>query len=91
MNENNSPRLIAGHQMVDTFHGLTCQDCGRRFVDLACVTLADIGSEGWAAYGALNRQEYDSIRAEVDRVWAHTLAVASGAGIGGMAPMDETP
>lgn len=82
-------RIIAGHKFAEGLHGLTCLDCGRRFTDLTAVRETDIGADGWAAFGSLSRDGYDSIRAEVERVWALTKAVGSGAGVGGMAPGSE--
>lgn len=77
--------------MIETTAGTACATCGRRLVDLFAARREDIGAEGWAHYGALNAAEFDSIEAERDRIWQHTAAVASGAGIDGAAPgMEES-
>lgn len=82
------PRIIAGHSMADSIHGLACRDCGRRFVDLASVRKSDIGTKGWSHYGELNSPEFESIQAEIERMWGLLVGVASGRGIGGMAAGD---
>lgn len=77
--------IIAGHCFSETLHGLRCA-CGVRFVDIASVTRLAIGKPGWAHAGSLNEAEFNQIRAEVDRQWALLVGIASGRGIGGMAP-----
>lgn len=77
---------IAGHDFQHEIHGLTCSTCARRFVDIAGAQRSDIGKLGIAHTGNLNKAEFNQIRAEVDRQWDLLVGIASGRGIGGMAP-----
>lgn len=83
---------IAGHD----FDSLDrCRTCPRTWCQIMHVTEDCIGLDGIAHIGSLNRAEYQSIEDRRTRerahVWICVATVASGAGIGGMAPgMDES-
>jgi hypothetical protein len=60
---------IAGHTFQDTPHGRVCAGCGKRWVDLACVTRADVGKPDIAHEGNLSGNEVDQIEVEKERIW----------------------
>jgi len=73
---------IAGHDLTDEWDA-RCS-CGRAWADLADVTEDQIGQNGIAHAGALNRSEYESIVAErarraelADRIWNAVAGVSA--------------
>lgn len=55
--------MIAGHTFVND----VCVECGRRWLDIHDVTIADLNKEGIAHAGALVGREIEEIVAEAQR------------------------
>ena len=60
---------IAGHTFVERPEGRACENCGRKWIDVAGATKQDIDKPNIAHTGLLNEAELTQIEKERERIW----------------------